>query len=133
MRPFRTFLFAVVIAGAFYLYTTAGPGHLSPSRWLGNSGGVELTQAAEGQGQLDGEESVNVNVYKRAVPAVVNIKSRTESFNFFYGVVPQEGQGTGFILDKTGHILTNYHVVANARQIEVTLYNRKTYRAKLIG
>jgi S1-C subfamily serine protease len=132
MRAFRTLFFAVVIAGAFYLYTTAGPGHLSPSRWA-NTGRVELTQAAEGPGALDGEESVNVNVYKRAVPAVVNIKSRTESFNFFYGVVPQEGQGTGFILDKDGHIMTNYHVVANARQIEVTLYNRKTYKAKLIG
>src|SRR5512133_1296203 len=133
MRAIRTIFFAAVIAGAFYLFTTAGPGHLTPSRWLGNSGKVELTQAAEGQGQLDSEESVNVNVYKKAVPAVVNIQSRSVSFNFFYGVVPEEGQGTGFILDKEGHIMTNFHVVANARQIEVTLYNRKTYRAKLIG
>jgi len=133
MRTLRTLLFAVFIAGAFYLYTTAHPGNLAPSRWLGNSGKVELTQAAEGQGQLDSEESVNVNVYKRAVPSVVNIKSRSVSFNFFYGVVPEEGQGTGFILDKEGHIMTNYHVVANARQIEVTLYNRKNYKADLIG
>src|SRR5512133_2355611 len=133
MRAIRTIFFAAVIAGAFYLFTTAGPGHLTPSRWLGNSGKVELTQAAEGQGQLDSEESVNVNVYKKAVPAVVNIQSRSVSFNFFYGVVPEEGQGTGFILDKEGHIMTNFHVVANARQIEVTLYNRKTYKADLIG
>lgn len=133
MRTFRTLLFAGFLAGAFYLYTTARPGHLAPSRWLGNSGTVELTQAAEGQGQLDSEETINVNVYKRAVPAVVNIKSRSVSFNFFYGVVPEEGQGTGFILDKEGHIMTNYHVVANARQIEVTLSNRKSYKADLIG
>jgi S1-C subfamily serine protease len=133
MRALRTLLFAVFLAGAFYLYTTAHPGNLAPSRWLGNSGTVELTQAAEGQGQLDSEESVNVNVYKRAVPSVVNIKSRSVAFNFFYGVVPEEGQGTGFILDKEGHIMTNYHVVANARQIEVTLYNRKNYKADLIG
>jgi S1-C subfamily serine protease len=133
MRALRTLLFAVFLAGAFYFYTTAHPGNLAPSRWLGNSGKVELTQAAEGQGQLDSEESVNVNVYKRAVPSVVNIKSRSVSFNFFYGVVPEEGQGTGFILDKEGHIMTNYHVVANARQIEVTLYNRKNYKADLIG
>jgi S1-C subfamily serine protease len=134
MRALRTLLlFAVFLAGALYLYTTAHPGNLAPSRWLGNSGTVELTQAAEGQGQLDSEESVNVNVYKRAVPSVVNIKSRSVAFNFFYGVVPEEGQGTGFILDKEGHIMTNYHVVANARQIEVTLYNRKNYKADLIG
>src|SRR5512132_4723860 len=90
MRAIRTLFFALVIAVAFYLYTTARPGNLAPSRWIGNSGKVELTQAAEGQGQLDSEESINVNVYKRAVPSVVNIKSRTESFNFFYGVVPEE-------------------------------------------
>ena len=133
MRAIRTFLVAVIFAGAFYLFTTAHPGRLTPSPWLGNSGRVELTEAGGGQSQLDPEESINVNVYKRAVPAVVNIKSRSVSFNFFYGVVPEEGQGTGFILDKDGHIMTNYHVVANARQIEVTLYNRKTYKADLIG
>jgi len=54
-------------------------------------------------------------------------------------VVPEEGQGSGFILDKEGHVLTNYHVIANAAgtgaapQIEATLYNRKTYKADVVG
>ena len=47
--------------------------------------------------------------------------------------MPQEGQGSGFIIDKEGHILTNYHVIADARQVEVTLHNRKKYRATVIG
>jgi S1-C subfamily serine protease len=47
--------------------------------------------------------------------------------------MPEEGQGSGFIIDKEGHILTNYHVIADARQIEVTLHNRKKYRATIIG
>jgi S1-C subfamily serine protease len=132
MRIVRTLLLALVIATAFYFYTTAHRPGLNPARWLGNSGKLELTQAAPAD-QLDSEEQVNVGVYKKAVPSVVNIKSRSVSFNFFYGVIPEEGQGTGFILDKDGHILTNYHVIANARQIEVTLYNRKTFRADLIG
>ena len=34
---------------------------------------------------------------------------------------------------RTGHILTNYHVIADARQIEVTLHNRKKYRATIVG
>ena len=38
--------------------------------------------------------------------------------------MPEEGQGSGFILDKEGHVLTNYHVIANARQIEATLYRK---------
>ena len=47
--------------------------------------------------------------------------------------MPQEGQGSGFIIDKEGHILTNYHVIANAREVKVTLYNKKTYTATVIG
>jgi S1-C subfamily serine protease len=55
------------------------------------------------------------------------------TFDFFYGLVPQEGQGSGFIIDKEGHVLTNYHVIADARQVEVTLHNRKKYRATVVG
>jgi len=54
-------------------------------------------------------------------------------FDFFYGAVPQEGQGSGFIIDKDGHILTNYHVVEDAQQLEVTLHNRKKYKATVVG
>jgi len=63
----------------------------------------------------------------------VNITSRAVALDFFYGLVPQEGQGSGFIIDRDGHILTNYHVIADARQIEVTLHNRKKYRASVVG
>ncbi len=131
MRGLRVLLLALVIAAAFYFYTTSHRG-LSPAHWLGNSGKLQLTEAA-GREPLDAEEQISVNVYKKSVPSVVNIKSRSVSFNFFYGIVPEEGQGSGFILDKAGHILTNYHVIANARQIEVTLHNRKSYKADLIG
>ncbi len=47
--------------------------------------------------------------------------------------MPQEGQGSGFVIDKEGHILTNYHVIADARQVEVTLHNRKKYKATIVG
>ncbi len=135
MRNLRPLFLALVIAAAFYFYTSSKSGHsefASNSPWPGNSGKLELTEAA-GPTDLDPEEQVNVNVYKKAVPSVVNIKSRAVSYNFFYGVVPEEGQGTGFILDKEGHILTNYHVIANAQKVEVTLFNRKTVTAKVIG
>ena len=64
---------------------------------------------------------------------MVNITSRALTFDFFYGLIPQEGQGTGFIIDKEGHIITNYHVIAEARQVEVTLHNRKKYKATIVG
>jgi S1-C subfamily serine protease len=119
------------LAAGFYLATTHRPGAFhSP---VSNPQKVEITEAAETGQQLDPEEQVNVSVYKKAIPSVVNITSTAVSFNFFYGLMPQQGQGTGFIIDHEGHVLTNYHVVANARQVEVTLYNRKKYKAEIIG
>jgi S1-C subfamily serine protease len=65
---------------------------------------------------------------------VVNITSTTLIFNFFYGTVPQHGQGSGFILDRSGHVLTNFHVVEGAnRGIEVMLSNKRRYAAKVVG
>jgi S1-C subfamily serine protease len=135
MRNLRPLLLALLIAAAFYVYTSSRSDHpkfATKNPWPGNSGKLELTEAA-GPNDLDTEEQVNISVYKKALPAVVNIKSRVVGYNFFYGPVPEEGQGTGFILDKEGHILTNFHVIANAQKVEVTLYNRKTVPAKVIG
>lgn len=75
----------------------------------------------------------NIDVYKRVVPSVVNITAGTVTLDFFYGFVPQEDQGSGFILDRQGHILTNYHVIANAQKIEVQTSDKRHFRARLIG
>src|SRR5438128_3439012 len=132
MRPLRPILLAVVIAGAFFYFTTYRHAGFRPANWLGRPHKVEITEAAGGE-PLDAEEQNNIRVYHNNIPAVVNITSRAVTFDFFYGLVPQEGQGSGFIIDKEGHILTNYHVVADARQVEVTLHNRKKYRANVVG
>jgi S1-C subfamily serine protease len=126
----RPLILALILAGGFYFYTTQHPASLKSP--FSQPAKLELTQAS-GPETLDPEEQVNVSVYKKAIQSVVNIRSRAVSFNFFYGVVPQEGQGSGFILDKEGHILTNYHVIANAENVEVTLHNKRNYPAKIIG
>src|SRR6266849_6601036 len=132
MRPLRPILLAVVIAGAFFYFTTYRHAGFRPANWLGRPHKVEITEAAGGE-PLDAEEQNNIRVYHNNIPAVVNITSRAVTFDFFYGLVPQEGQGSGFIIDKEGHILTNYHVIAEARTVEVTLHNRKKYRATVVG
>jgi S1-C subfamily serine protease len=83
--------------------------------------------------EYDSEEMNNISVYKKAMPSVVNITSSMQAYNFFFEVVPQQGQGSGFVLDKQGHILTNYHVVAGAQQIEVTTSDKHRYKAREIG
>src|SRR5579864_5770317 len=132
MRILRPVLIAVVIASAFYFYTTQHPRTLNPAQWVSRPNKVEISEAT-GPEKFDPEEQNNITVYKRNIPAVVNITSRAMAFDFFYGLVPQEGQGSGFIIDKEGHILTNYHVIAEARQVEVTLHNRRKYKAQVIG
>jgi S1-C subfamily serine protease len=132
MKLGRPLLLAAVLAGAFFYFTTYRSGRMHPTNWLGRPSKVEITEAAGG-GPLDNEEQNNITVYRKNIDSVVNITSRAVAFDFFYGLVPQEGQGSGFIIDKEGHVLTNYHVIADARQVEVTLHNRKKYRATVVG
>ena len=132
MRLLRPVLLAAILAGAFFYFTTYRSSRLNPSSWFGRPSRVQIIEAARNQ-SLDSEEQNNINVYHQNIDSVVNITSRAVTFDFFYGLVPQEGQGSGFIIDKEGHILTNYHVIADARQVEVTLHNRKKYRATVIG
>jgi S1-C subfamily serine protease len=135
MKVIRPLILAVIIAGAFFYFTTwrsNSLGELRPSNWLSHPDKVEITEAAPNEA-LDSEEQNNIAVYKKNIPSVVNITSRTQTFDFFYGLVPQEGQGSGFVIDKDGHILTNYHVIADARQVEVTMHNRKRYKATIVG
>ena len=129
-------MFALVIAGAFFYFTTwrsnAKLAGSNPVNWFSHPAQVEITEASGGEG-LDSEEQNNISVYRRNIPSVVNVTSRVMTFDFFYGLVPQDGQGSGFVIDKDGHILTNYHVIADARQVEVTLHNRKKYKATVVG
>jgi S1-C subfamily serine protease len=136
MKLLRPLIFAVALAGAFFYFTTwrsnSQSGGFHPTNWLTHPAQVEITEAAPNE-SLDGEEQNNISVYRRNIPSVVNVTSRAMAFDFFYGLVPQEGQGSGFVIDKEGHILTNYHVIADARQVEVTMHNRKKYKATVVG
>ncbi|MEO6982644.1 MAG: trypsin-like peptidase domain-containing protein, partial [Edaphobacter sp.] len=98
----------------------------------GAMGAFELTQA-DAAPAYDNEEQQNIAVYKKALPSVVNITSTAVAFDFFYGPVPQQGQGSGFLLDKQGHILTNNHVINNAQRVEVTLSDKHKYKATVVG
>lgn len=82
---------------------------------------------------LDFFERRVVNVYETVAPSVVSITTRVLRRDFFFNVVPEEGAGSGFVLDKDGHILTNYHVIEGAETIEVTFGDQVTAAATIIG
>ena len=137
----RGLFLIVLLVGGFWFLTTHWPSHLAPLSAArtavldGHDAGspLELTEA-EAAPAYDAEEQNNIAVYKRVLPSVVNITSTTLVFDFFNGAVPQRGQGSGFVLDKAGHVLTNFHVVENAnRGIEVLLSNKHRYAAKVVG
>jgi S1-C subfamily serine protease len=132
MKLLRPIILAIVLAGAFFYFTTWRSSPLRLTNLISRPNKVEITEAA-GTEPLDSEEQNNILVYRKNIPSVVNITSKAVTFDFFYGLVPQEGQGSGFVIDKEGHILTNYHVIADARQVEVTMHNRKKFRATVVG
>jgi S1-C subfamily serine protease len=134
MKLLRPVIFAICFAGTFFYFTTYRPAGRTLASYLGRPAKVEITEAASNnENSLDAEEQNNIEVYRKNIASVVNVKSRAVTFDFFYGLVPEEGQGSGFIIDKAGHVLTNYHVIAEARQVEVVLHNRKSYKATIVG
>jgi S1-C subfamily serine protease len=87
-----------------------------------------------GYDQLTPEERVNVAVYQTANRSAVNINTLSmQTDPFFASEVPSSGQGSGTVIDQRGLILTNYHVVEGAREIQVTLFDGSNFDAKLVG
>ena len=80
------------------------------------------------------DERENIRIYEQASPAVVNISSIALGYDFFYRAIPTEaGSGTGFLIDRQGHIVTNYHVIEGAQELVVTLLDESRWEAKVIG
>ena len=136
---FRALILVVILVGGFWFLTSHysplvdghSVGHLFGPNSAGSS--MQLTEA-DAAPAYDAEEQNNIAVYKRVLPSVVNITSTALVYNFFFQEVPQQGQGSGFILDKNGHILTNFHVIEGAnRGISVQLSNKRRYPAKVVG
>lgn len=74
-----------------------------------------------------------IPVVEKIKPAVVLITTEVTTYSIFLQPIPQEGAGTGVIFDSRGYIVTNNHVVEDAKSITVTLFDGKTYNATLVG
>jgi S1-C subfamily serine protease len=84
-------------------------------------------------GPVSPDEANNIELYQRLNPAVVNITSVSFEYNWFLEPVPQQGTGSGSIIDAKGHVLTNYHVVKDALELSVTLADGVDYKGKIVG
>ncbi len=141
----RPVLLVLLLLSGFYYATTHVATTGALSQWVNHevapltagatgavaAGPLELTTASAAPA-FDTEEQQNIAVYKKALPSVVNITSTAVAFDFFNGPVPQQGQGSGFVLNKEGLILTNNHVIDNAQRVEVTLSDKHKYKATVL-
>ena len=127
-------LTAVFAAGAVVFYDRVGSALLQ--RWVGAETGSSLPEVQSLASLTDPsvatDEKNNQEVYRAFSPGVVNITSTVYVQDFFYAY-PKQGTGSGSILDKEGHILTNFHVIQEAEKLEVTLSNKHNYPAKVLG
>jgi S1-C subfamily serine protease len=133
MRAMRPFVWAAILVGAFLYITNVG--HWNVSRFLPApaANGTYWDSPASAASGFSSDEQNNIDVYKAAREATVNITSVVYHENFFMQVYPSEGTGSGFILNSDGEILTNHHVVKGTSQLTVTLADKKVYKAKVLG
>ncbi|KAF2316336.1 hypothetical protein GH714_041677 [Hevea brasiliensis] len=85
--------------------------------------------------KLQTDELATVRLFQENTPSVVyitNLAVKQDAFTLDVLEVPQ-GSGSGFVWDKEGHIVTNYHVIRGASDLKVTLADQSTFDAKVVG
>src|SRR3989442_13105245 len=105
MKLLRPLLLAVVLAGAFFYFTTYHRSQTHTTNWFGRPSKLEITEAAGGE-TPEQEEKNNISVYRKNIGSENNITSKAVTFDFFYDLIPQEVQGSVFIIVNHDHILT---------------------------
>jgi S1-C subfamily serine protease len=129
----RTLLLAALILGGFWYVTSRDLRLGRMLKPLASAGRLwSAPETAHGSGfQID--EQNNIDVYKDAHLATVNITSIVMQRGFFMQLMPAKGIGSGFIINEDGQIVTNNHVVRGSREVTVTLTNQKQYKARVLG
>jgi S1-C subfamily serine protease len=132
---------SAVIGGAVALGAAAGLGTFKSSTTTVRQ--LQAVPAAASPTAFQSSKALSVNeIYRRAAPGVVQVTAtqvvKTPTVNPFFGFsVPQsqsqQALGSGFVIDKAGHIITNYHVIAGARSVRVSFSDNESVRARIVG
>ena len=96
------------------------------------------TNSAPNEGKAQGDVAASLEarltgIYQENAPAVVNIATQILRRDFFWGVIPESGAGSGFLWDDRGHIVTNYHVIEDAHTIDVSFGPGLVTSAEIVG
>jgi S1-C subfamily serine protease len=96
---------------------------------------VEMRPVTQTTGDLGADEKANTEIFEKVSPSVAYITNKRfqrDFFSFNVFEIPQ-GTGSGFLWDNLGHIVTNFHVIYQADEVEVKMQNGKGYDAVLVG
>ncbi len=129
--PIRTVLVAILLT--FAVTVVALRWDMIPGYERRDSAAAIFAADPASQTELTSDEEINVRVYENVSPGVVNITKRVMEYNFFFAPVYSEGSGSGCVLDREGHVLTNLHVIEDAKTLEVSLPDQSRYSADVIG
>ncbi|MGH9658692.1 MAG: S1C family serine protease, partial [Bryobacteraceae bacterium] len=124
----RPFLWAAILVAGFVYLTSVQEWSLPRAGRLWTDPEVARTAS------FPSDEQNNIDIYKVANAATVNITSIVNRQNWFGQIYPERGQGSGFLIDDGGRIITNQHVVSGrAPEIYVTLADKTRYKARVLG
>jgi S1-C subfamily serine protease len=129
----RQILIIALISGLFAAATVAVVDRLSNRLQPAGAAFTEAPPAGVTDPGMATDEQNNIEIYRTLSPGVVNIHSTSYARDFFGFVEPQEGSGSGSVLDQVGNILTNNHVVERAEKLYVSFGGQKRYEATVVG
>lgn len=133
MRYRIFYITALMVAGFLLITSRTNWGQRRIIQPISQAGrywsGPDVTRSAG----LSSDELNNIDIYKTAHLATVNITSTIYRRTIFLEIYPSKDQGSGFLIGGDGKILTNSHVVANEHQLEVTLSDQSKYKARLLS
>jgi S1-C subfamily serine protease len=127
----RPLLWALVLVGGFYYVTSMA--HWNVGQLVRRTTGSWYTPGTAATAGFTTDEISNIDIYKTAHLATVNITSVVWREGWFFQMYPEKGTGSGFIISPDGRIITNHHVVMGGQQLTVTLADKKQYKAKVLG
>ena len=94
---------------------------------------LPIEAAAKAQSYTQ-DEAQNIAVYEKCNEAVVNITTKAMAYNWFYEpILTEGGSGSGSIIDKRGYVVTNVHVIENAKVINISLADGSSYEGTVVG
>ena len=126
-------LTVTLVAGFYYLISQPASSLSRLLRPFANEAAWSGPVTAHSAPAFTSDEENNIEIYKTARLATVNITSTVLRETWYFQVYPSQGTGSGFILNEQGEILTNNHVVTGSRELSVTLSDHKKYKAVIKG